>query len=137
MSAKTRVLLIEDDASIAAGLRMNLRHEGFEVELAQDGETGVKLCLDFRPDLIILDEPTDVLEDRSRNDLFDVIHQLKEEQGVGFIYISHRYAEVYELGDRVVLHSGVVLGADGFGYVFHGFNAFPHRFGTGIAPVVG
>jgi len=52
---------------------------------------------------IILDEPTDVLEDRSRQDLFQVIHQLKEEQGVGFVYISHRYAEVYELGDRVTI----------------------------------
>jgi ribose transport system ATP-binding protein len=52
---------------------------------------------------IILDEPTDVLEDRSRSDLFDVIQQLKTEQEVGFIYISHRYAEVYELGDRVTI----------------------------------
>lgn len=53
--------------------------------------------------LIILDEPTDVLEDQARQDLFDVIDQLKKENDVGFIYISHRYAEVYELGDRVTI----------------------------------
>ena len=53
--------------------------------------------------VIVLDEPTDVLEDRSRQDLFDLIHHLKTEQNVGFIYISHRYAEVYELGDRVTI----------------------------------
>lgn len=52
--------------------------------------------------VLVLDEPTDVLEDRSRRDLFEVIDQLKK-QGVGFIYISHRYAEVYELGDRVTI----------------------------------
>ena len=51
---------------------------------------------------LVLDEPTDVLEDRSRRELFDVIEGLKAD-GVGFIYISHRYAEVYEIGDRVTI----------------------------------
>jgi ribose transport system ATP-binding protein len=53
--------------------------------------------------VIVLDEPTDVLEDRSRQDLFDLIHYLKTKHNVGFIYISHRYAEVHGLGDRVTI----------------------------------
>jgi len=53
--------------------------------------------------VLVLDEPTDVLEDRSRNDLFEMIGRLKHDHQVGFIYISHRYAEVYELGDRVTI----------------------------------
>jgi ribose transport system ATP-binding protein len=52
--------------------------------------------------VLVLDEPTDVLEDRSRQDLFDLIHNLKKD-GVGFIYISHRYAEAHDLGDRVTI----------------------------------
>jgi ribose transport system ATP-binding protein len=60
---------------------------------------------------IVLDEPTDVLEDRSRKDLFQVIRQLKQEQGVAFVYISHRYAEVAEIGDRVtILRDGTNVG---------------------------
>lgn len=50
-----RVLVIEDDASIAAGLRMNLRHEGFEVAVAKDGTAGLEMALETHPDLIILD----------------------------------------------------------------------------------
>ena len=53
--------------------------------------------------VIVLDEPTDVLEDRSRKDLFQMIAQLKKEHHVGFIYISHRYREVHEVGDRVTI----------------------------------
>ncbi len=53
--------------------------------------------------VIVLDEPTDVLEDRSRRDLFAVINELKRSHHVGFIYISHRYAEVHQLGDRVTI----------------------------------
>jgi ribose transport system ATP-binding protein len=53
--------------------------------------------------VLVLDEPTDVLEDRSRQNLFSVIKELKTSHQVGFIYISHRYAEVHELGDRVTI----------------------------------
>ena len=53
--------------------------------------------------VLVLDEPTDVLEDRSRQDLFAVINELKRSHNVGFIYISHRYAEVHQLGDRVTI----------------------------------
>ena len=53
--------------------------------------------------VLVLDEPTDVLEDRSRQDLFDVIRELKNSHRVGFIYISHRYAEVHQMGDRVTI----------------------------------
>jgi DNA-binding response OmpR family regulator len=51
----TRILIVEDDSSIAAGLRMNLRHEGYECDLAADGEAGLRLALESAFDLIILD----------------------------------------------------------------------------------
>ena len=68
-------------------------------------------ALTTKAKVIVLDEPTDVLEDRSRKDLFAVIRQLKKEQGVAFVYISHRYAEVAEIGDRVtILRDGSNVG---------------------------
>jgi ribose transport system ATP-binding protein len=81
------------------------------LSVTQQKMVEIARALTTKARVIVLDEPTDVLEDRSRKDLFDVIHQLKEEQGVGFIYISHRYAEVYELGDRVtILRDGKNVG---------------------------
>jgi ribose transport system ATP-binding protein len=74
-----------------------------KLSVTQQKMVEIARALTTQARVIVLDEPTDVLEDRSRRDLFHVIHQLKEEQGVGFIYISHRYAEVYELGDRVTI----------------------------------
>ena len=53
--------------------------------------------------VLVLDEPTDVLEDQARQELFDIIRKLKGEHDIGFIYISHRYAEVHQLGDRVTI----------------------------------
>ncbi len=63
------------------------------------------------PRVIVMDEPTDVLEDQSRANLFDVIRRLRSDHDVGFVYISHRYQEVHELGDRVtVLRDGKRVG---------------------------
>jgi ribose transport system ATP-binding protein len=61
--------------------------------------------------VIVLDEPTDVLEESSRRDLFALIRELKQEHNVAFVYISHRYAEVAEIGDRVtILRDGSNVG---------------------------
>lgn len=50
-----RILLVEDNANLALGLRMNLEHGGFRTELAVSGEEGLKLVRDTRFDLMILD----------------------------------------------------------------------------------
>lgn len=51
----TRILLIEDEPSIALGLKTDLRLEGYEVEVVADGETGARRGLDGGFDLILLD----------------------------------------------------------------------------------
>src|SRR5947208_16142780 len=51
----SRILIIEDDRAIALGLRLNLRRDGHEVRIAQDGETGLRLALEPDVDLIVLD----------------------------------------------------------------------------------
>jgi DNA-binding response OmpR family regulator len=50
-----RVLVVEDDPSISFGLRLNLEGEGYEVLSADDGEQGLTIAREQRPDLVILD----------------------------------------------------------------------------------
>jgi DNA-binding response OmpR family regulator len=49
-----RVLVIEDDAAISRVLQLELEHEGYSVEVARDGLSGLERALK-EPDLIILD----------------------------------------------------------------------------------
>ncbi len=51
----THILLIEDDEAIVRFLRRALSFEGYTVEVAPDGETGLDLARQNPPDLIILD----------------------------------------------------------------------------------
>jgi len=52
---KQKVLVIEDDPDILEILDYNLRREGFEVFLAQDGERGLREAAVHRPALVLLD----------------------------------------------------------------------------------
>jgi DNA-binding response OmpR family regulator len=51
----TRILVVEDNRNLATGLRNNLEIEGYEVEVASDGATGLQLARSIAPDLIVLD----------------------------------------------------------------------------------
>jgi len=53
-SAKRKILVVEDDVQIAKVLRLELEHEGFEVEVCGDGASAIERALKG-PDLIILD----------------------------------------------------------------------------------
>lgn len=50
-----RILVIEDDAHLAAGLRYNLEKAGYSVSHAASGPDGLRSARDLRPDLIVLD----------------------------------------------------------------------------------
>lgn len=50
-----RVLVVEDNADLAFGLRAVLEFEGYEVEIAQDGLVGLERARQCDPNLIILD----------------------------------------------------------------------------------
>lgn len=52
---KERILIIEDDEGILRVLRRALIYENYMVETALDGESGLNVARDWRPDLVILD----------------------------------------------------------------------------------
>jgi two-component system, OmpR family, alkaline phosphatase synthesis response regulator PhoP len=52
---KQRILVVEDDPSIALGLKMNLQAEGYDVAVAEDGEAGVARARAEHFDLVLLD----------------------------------------------------------------------------------
>lgn len=66
---KKRILIVEDEQTLAEMYRDKLEREGFEVLCAYDGKQGVEIALKDKPNLILLDillpkkKGTDVLKD--------------------------------------------------------------------------
>lgn len=50
-----KILVVEDEEIIRFGLQENLEMEGYEVDVAEDGEQAVQKADSFRPDLVLLD----------------------------------------------------------------------------------
>lgn len=51
----TRILIIEDDEAILRFLRRGLAYEGYIVDTATDGQSGLAIARDHPPDLVVLD----------------------------------------------------------------------------------
>ncbi|MCI0404264.1 MAG: response regulator transcription factor [Acidobacteria bacterium] len=100
--SKTRILIVEDEPSMVAGLRDNFEFEGYEVVTAGDGEAGLERALADSPDLVILD----VMMPKMSG--LDVCKQLKGKRpSIPIILLTARGQEV----DKVV---GLELGADDY-----------------------
>lgn len=67
----SRILVIEDNEDLAFGLRKVLEFEGYDVEVAKDGESGLKSASNDLPELLILDI---MLPKKSG---FDVLRELR------------------------------------------------------------
>jgi DNA-binding response OmpR family regulator len=97
-----RVLVVEDDASISLGLRINLEAEGYSVLMAEDGERALEIARAEGPDLLILD----VMLPRMNG--LEVLQTLRKEgRMMPIIILSARTGEM----DKV---TGLELGAEDY-----------------------
>lgn len=97
-----RILIVEDDASIALGLEELLRAEQYDVVTCRRGDTALAALLRFRPDLVVLDVMLPGLSG------YDVCRQIREKQLTTPILMLT--AKSQEL-DKVV---GLEIGADDY-----------------------
>src|SRR5947209_12651702 len=97
-----RILIVEDEPAMVAGLRDNFEFEGYDVITAPDGVAGLERALKEAPDIVILD----VMMPRMSG--LDVCKQLKSKRpSLPIIMLTARGQEV----DKVV---GLELGADDY-----------------------
>ncbi|MDR1143447.1 MAG: sugar ABC transporter ATP-binding protein [Spirochaetaceae bacterium] len=79
------------------------------LETAKKQLVEIARALLFKSELIIMDEPTTALTTREIENLFVIMNRLKDE-GVSFIYISHKMPEVFAIcGKYTVLRDGVFV----------------------------
>jgi two-component system alkaline phosphatase synthesis response regulator PhoP len=99
---RTRILIVEDEPAMVAGLRDNFEYEGYDVISAGDGVAGLERALAEQPDLVVLD----VMMPRMSG--LDVCKQLKAKRpAMPIIMLTARGQEI----DKVV---GLELGADDY-----------------------
>lgn len=98
------VLVVDDEPYIQRSLTFVLRKEGFEVEVASDGEEGLAKARELRPKVIILD----LMMPRMNG--FNTCRQIKSEEGLK----ESRVIILTAKGQDIDRQAGLKEGADEF-----------------------
>jgi two-component system, OmpR family, response regulator PhoP len=101
MSGPTRILVVDDEQSITDFIALGLRHEGYDVRTAPDGQIALRLVDEFKPHLVVLDLMM------PRVDGWQLCRALSGDRTRGIIILSARD----ETSDRI---QGLELGADDY-----------------------
>src|ERR1041384_5815949 len=96
-----RVLVVDDDASLAEMLSIVLRQEGFDARVVTRGDLALAAFHEFKPDVVLLDPM------RPGKDGIDVCREIRAESGVPIVMLTAR-------GDTVDVVVGLESGADDY-----------------------
>ncbi|HPU01584.1 MAG: response regulator transcription factor [Firmicutes bacterium] len=101
MSAKKKVLIVDDEKTLVKALKFNLEKEGFLVEEAFNGEEALEKAFKVNPDIIILDLMLPGL------DGFEVCREIRKKADTPIIMLTAKGEDI----DKVL---GLELGADDY-----------------------
>ncbi|MDR2492163.1 MAG: response regulator transcription factor [Coriobacteriales bacterium] len=99
--APARILVVDDEPSITEFVSYNLRKEGYEIQIAEDGATAVELINNNPYDLVILDVMLPHM------DGYEVVRRIRANTNVPVLFLSARDTEL----DKVV---GLEIGGDDY-----------------------
>ena len=98
---KKKILVVEDERNIAQVLAYNIRKDGYDCDIASDGEEGLKMGLQGGYDLILLD----IMLPKMNG--FDVCERIRRKSQVPIIFVTAREEEK----DRIL---GLETGGDDY-----------------------
>lgn len=97
----SKILVVDDERTIANIIKYNLTKEGFQVETAYDGDEAVKKVKEFKPDLVVLDVML------PKKDGFDILREIRMEYVMPVLMLTAKEEET----DKI---TGLELGADDY-----------------------
>jgi ABC-type sugar transport system ATPase subunit len=109
---KDAALMYEQSSVLLKALSCDLdpRTLVSRLSTAQQQIVEIAKAMSFKSRVVIMDEPTASLTKREIDVLFDLIQRMRSD-GMGIVYISHRFEEFHAVGDRLsVLRDGRSVG---------------------------
>lgn len=82
-----------------------------ELPVAKMQMIEIAKAVSYGAELIIMDEPTSAITERECQKLFEIVRQLKQEQNISFVFITHKMDEVFQISDEIaILRDGQMVG---------------------------
>lgn len=104
LMAKTKIILIEDDAVLADMYVQKFTRDGYDISHALDGDEGIRLVSQKRPDLVLLDI---MMPKKSGIEVLEELRRGEETKDLTVVLLSN-------VGDQEYIDKGLALGAAGY-----------------------
>ena len=99
-----------DDISEKYGLKINYSSRVEDLSIGEKQRVELIKCLQRKPDLVVLDEPTSVLSPPEAHHLFSVIREMVTKESKSVILVSHRLEEMTLIADKIsVMRDGKLV----------------------------
>ncbi|HDR7898182.1 sugar ABC transporter ATP-binding protein [Bacillus pacificus] len=110
LTEKKKKLRVQIEQLInSLGWDINLNELGGSLSIAQQQLVEIVRGLIREAEILILDEPTSTLTTHEIKSLFVLMKSLQE-KGIGMIYITHRFPEIFEIANKVaILRDGMIV----------------------------
>ena len=107
-----RILICDDEGIVQQAIRFMIQKsfgDEFEIESAKNGRMAIELAESFRPDIILMDEPSAALDPQNRRNLIRVLNEFSYLK----LIASHDLDFVWDTCDRTILLSEGRIVCDG------------------------
>ena len=82
----------------------------FDLSGGQKQRVAIAAVLATKPRMIILDEPTSMLDPKSKDEIFGILESIKRDLNMTIIVVEHNIEKIAELSDEVILmHDGKIV----------------------------
>ncbi|MEW5816420.1 MAG: ATP-binding cassette domain-containing protein [Spirochaetota bacterium] len=78
----------------------------YEISGGQKQRVAIASVLAMKPRILILDEPTSMLDPLGKDFIFEILTSLKKEEDLTIIVVEHNIEQIAPLSDRIILVSG-------------------------------
>jgi energy-coupling factor transport system ATP-binding protein len=98
-----------DEALAAVGMSDFKLHAPHQLSGGQKQRVAIAGIIAMRPDCIVLDEPTAMLDPRGRREVMRTLHHLNQKHGITIVHITHYMDEAAQAQRVVVMDGGKIL----------------------------
>lgn len=92
----------------AVGLAHRIQHRPSALSGGERQRVAIARALVNRPALVLADEPTGNLDQKTTESIFELIQQLNQEQQIAFLLVTHDLSLANKLSRRLVMRDGVL-----------------------------
>ncbi|MDO4697441.1 MAG: lipoprotein-releasing ABC transporter ATP-binding protein LolD [Pasteurellaceae bacterium] len=94
----------------AVGLSHRISHRPSALSGGERQRVAIARALVNNPALVLADEPTGNLDQKTTESIFDLIKQLNQEQGIAFLLVTHDLHLASKLNRRLIMQDGILRG---------------------------